>query len=231
MQAIDGTSPHSQRSAWPRAATGRAFPAPLRGRHVAHVRIIHAGDAAEGERLVAPLRAVGPRLIDTVADMPYGACGSIHNEPSQPMSYHASSTLVRELDADAVNSLLALAGPGAPDRCIVEIRHLGGALARRPAVPNAVGNRDARYVVGFLSKLAPGTDLTGVLALHERLLKVTQPWSAGQSLNFLYGTNATADQVRGAYDPAAYRRLAELKAIYDPGNLFRLNHNIPPTAP
>lgn len=207
-----------------------AFPAPLRGRHVAHIRIIYTGDAAEGERLIAPLRAVGPRLIDTVGDMPYADCGSIHNEPSHPMGYHASSVLLSALDPEAVKRLLDLAGPGAPDRCIVEVRHLGGALARTPAVPNAVGNREAGYLVGVLSKLDADGDVAAVLPFHERALKAVEPWVAGRSLNFLGGVNATTDQVRDAYDPEAYRRLARLKAVHDPANLFRLNHNIPPAA-
>ena len=44
----------------------------------------------------------------------------------------------------------------------------------------------------------------------------------------MYGEKATTDRVCTAYDPDDYRRLAELKAVYDPTNIFRLNHNIPP---
>jgi hypothetical protein len=64
-----------------------------------------------------------------------------------------------------------------------------------------------------------------------RLLAALTPWvTGGSSLNFLYG-ETTPDQVRGACDLDAYRRLTELKAAYDPANLFRLNHNIPPRLP
>ncbi|QXJ22919.1 FAD-binding oxidoreductase [Actinomadura graeca] len=205
-----------------------AFPEPLRGRHVAHVRVAFVGDAAEGERLVAPLRAAGPRLIDSVADMPYTESGSIHNEPPVPMAYTSTNVAVRDLRADVVRILLDLAGPEAPDRAVVEIRQLGGALAAEPAVPNAVGNRDAGYLIGVLSKLGPGADEDAVRALHERCRARLGPHSSGQILNFLFGADATPQQVRAAYDPADYRRLARLKAVYDPSNLFRLNHNIPP---
>ena len=50
----------------------------------------------------------------------------------------------------------------------------------------------------------------------------------GRGLNFLYGENTAPDQVRLAYDPDDYRRLAALKTVWDAGNLFRLNANIPP---
>ncbi|TDD93452.1 FAD-binding oxidoreductase [Actinomadura rubrisoli] len=204
------------------------FPEPLRGRHVAHVRIAYVGDAAEGERLIEPLRAVGPRLIDNVRDMPYTESGTIHNEPPVPMAYHATNFALDDLDAGTVQGLLDLAGPGAPDRAIVEIRQLGGALAQAPAVPNAVGNRDAGYLVGVLSRLGPEIDADAVHALHGRAGDLLDKRSSGRLLNFLFGANATSEQVRASYDAAAYRRLRELKAVHDPSNLFRLNHNIPP---
>ncbi|TDD29490.1 FAD-binding oxidoreductase [Actinomadura sp. KC06] len=203
------------------------FPEPLRGRHVAHVRVAYLGGG--GERLIEPLRAVAPRLIDTVGEMPYTESGTIHNEPPVPMAYHATNFAFGELGGETVRDLLDLVGPGAPDTAIAEIRQLGGAMARRPSVPNAVGNRDAEYLVGVLSRLGPGT-AEDVAVLHGRVADVLEKKSSGRLLNFLFGANATPDQVRASYEPEVYRRLAALKAEYDPSNLFRLNHNIPPAA-
>jgi hypothetical protein len=54
-------------------------------------------------------------------------------------------------------------------------------------------------------------------------------WGTGQRyLNSMAGFDATPERVRMAYDPETYRRLAAIKAGYDPRNLFRINHNIPP---
>ena len=202
------------------------IPEPLRGRHVTHVRVAHLGDAASGERLVAPLREAGPRLLDTLAEMPYAESGSIYNDPSRPHAYSGSNITLSGLDDAAVRTVFDLAGPDAPVRCVVDLRHLGGALARTPEVASAVGHRDAAYLLRVLS----AEDSPAARAAHERVFAAMRPWATGgRSLNFLY--DADPDQVRDAYEPEDHRRLTELKAVYDPANLFRLNHNIPPAQP
>ncbi|GGM73058.1 oxidoreductase [Longimycelium tulufanense] len=209
------------------------LPEPLRGRHVAHVRIAYTGDTETGERLVQPLRAVGSRLIDTLGEMPYTASHSICNDPTMPMPYYGTTRMLRDLDTAAVQALLELAGPGAASPCVVELRHLGGVLGRPPAVANAVGNRGAQYSLGLTSRLgsvAPTEEeLDTVRGVQRDVLNALQPWdTGGRYLNFLTGEGADVQQVRTAYDRADYERLTELKAAYDPGNMFRLNHNIPP---
>jgi hypothetical protein len=203
-------------------------PAPLRGRHVVHVRISYTGAAAAGERLVAPLRAVGPRLMDTLEDMPYTASGSIYNDPTAPHGYCGTAAMLGRLDTSALRTVLDLAGPGAPVPCILELRHLGGALAGPPAVANAVGHRDAGYMLRAVSPLG-SAGIGEIRTTHRRLMEAVAPWTIGRCLNFMYEA-ASAEQVRAAYDPDAYRRLTELKAVWDPTNMFRLNHNIPPAA-
>jgi hypothetical protein len=199
----------------------------LRGRRVVHFRMAYTGTAETGDRLVAPLRAVGPRLIDSLREMPYSACGSIYNDPRQPHGYYGTSVMLRTLDDLALAAMLELDPPGAPVPCIADLRHLGGALGRPPAVANAVGQRDARYVLRLLTPLATG-DASGARPVHQRVFDTLAPWATGRSLNFTYGEGATADQVRTFYDPADYERLTEVKARYDPSLLFRAFPGIPP---
>jgi FAD/FMN-containing dehydrogenase len=201
-------------------------PEPLRDRYVAHVRIAYLGDKATGEELIAPLRAVAPRLIDRVEVMPYTASGSIHNDPTQPHPYYGTSLMLRSLDAETASTLLDLAGPEAPIPCVIQLRHLGGALARPPAVPNSVGHRDAAFLLSVISFVEGGTGPND--DLQARLSEALAPVTAGTNLNYLYGAAATPEAVRAAYEPGDYRRLAELKRVYDPANTFRLNNNIPP---
>ncbi|MFJ8476089.1 FAD-binding oxidoreductase [Kitasatospora sp. NPDC094011] len=206
-------------------------PAPMRGRYVASVRIAYNGPAEEGERLVAPLRAVGDRIVDAVQPLPYTHCAAIHRDPADPHPYTATNALLGEFPAEAVRAVLDVAGPTSPVPCLVDIRHLGGAL--RTAGPDgiAVDHREAEYVVRVLS--SPGFGGVGPDAIRERhalLREVLAPWTLGHSLAFLYGDGEHADeaQTRAGYRPATYERLAALKATYDPRNLFRFNRNIRP---
>jgi FAD/FMN-containing dehydrogenase len=204
-----------------------ALPAELRGRQLVGVRIAYAADdLAAGESLVAPLRALGP-ISDTLGELPYTASGSIYNDPPVPGSYEASTVMLGELNATAMRAILDLAPPRAPLPHIIELRHLGGGLARPAAVPNAVGNRDAHYLFNVISRLERA-DITDIRPAHKAVLEAVAPWrTGGRLLNFMNGEDA-ANEVRSAYDPKDYQRLTELKAVYDPTNMFRLNHNIPP---
>lgn len=204
-----------------------AIPEPLRGRRTVHVRIACAsGDPVVGERLVASLRALGP-LGDTLGVLAYADAGSIYNDPVALGATESGTAMLGDLDAAAVRAVLDLTGPDAPVPHVVELRHLGGGLARPPAVANAVGNRDARFLLNVVSRLERA-DIARIRSAHARMFEAIAPWSiGGRFLNFMNGGDAAA-QVRSAYCAADYRRLTGLKAVYDPENTFRLNHNIPP---
>lgn len=199
---------------------------PLRGRFAAHIRIAFNGSAAEGERLLAPLRQVALPLLDTVGDIPYAAGGSIHDDPPAPLAVCERAVRLRDLDEDAVDALIDATGPDStcPLR-LVELRHLGGALGREPDVPNAVAGRDAAFQL-YLAGV-PGGGMPAEPVAQEVLDRML-PWTAGAaSLNFLGTADATAEGVRAAFSPADFRRLVTVKRNYDPDNIFRFNHNIP----
>src|SRR5437763_6601100 len=80
------------------------LPEPLRGRYVASVRIAFAGDAVAGERLVEPLRAIAPTLMDTVRELPWTESDTIATDPPAPHAYHGIGVLLRDLDGDAARA-------------------------------------------------------------------------------------------------------------------------------
>ncbi|MFD4432711.1 FAD-binding oxidoreductase [Nocardia sp. NPDC058497] len=200
-------------------------PEPLRGRHVASIRIAFHGPAEDGERLVAPLRAIGDRLRDDLRTMPYTESHTIHSDPDFPHAYAATNALLTELTADGLAALRDLTAPGGPVEAVVDIRHLGGALRRGTGV--AVDHREAGYVVRVITDAGVGDAApAGPAAVREALA----PWTIGHSLNFLYGAGAAANaaQTEAGYAPDTYTRLVAAKAKYDPHNMFRFNRNIAP---
>ncbi|MEV5442771.1 FAD-binding protein [Streptomyces sp. NPDC052644] len=207
-----------------------AFPAKLRGRYVGHVRVAHTGDHREGERLVAPLRAAGPLLADTVAEMPYTECGAIYNDPPVPHAYLGDNVLLRAIDPAEAAAITELAGPGAPVPCVVDVRHLGGALGREPEVPAAVGHRSAGYLLRALVPLM-GAAPDDARAAMRRVLDAAGQRVGGRCQNLVYGEDAPGAGTADFWEPDDHRRLAELKARLDPANLFRCNRNIAPAAP
>ncbi|MCO5968540.1 FAD-binding oxidoreductase [Actinoallomurus soli] len=193
-------------------------PEELRGRHVAHVQVAHLGGEAEGRELVEPLRALGPRLRDSLRELPYTEGGTIFAEPDRPHAYRSRNHLLRALDPGALAALIASAGPAAPVMCVIGLRHLGGALARLPEIPNAVGHREAAYLLNVLSPVEPGEE-DKVRALHEELLAPFAADALGRSLNFGYGP-PEEDESAAAFGPETHRRLAGLRAACDPDGVF-----------
>jgi len=93
---------------------------------------------------------------------------------------------------------------------------------------DGVGGRDAEFTLYAASLIDP-EEFAADRQVHERLHEPMRPWWAGGSvLNFLGVGDTTPEQICSAYPPEIYSRLAAIKADYDPQNIFRVNHNIPP---
>lgn len=203
------------------------FPEPLRGRHVVHVRFATT-DLKRGPELVRPWLDVAPTLLEHLGELPYSEAGSIYREPNFAHYYDGNSVLLSELNAQILEAVRELAGAEAQVPCVVDLRHLGGALSRPPAVANAVSFRDAQYILRVLSGPDDAVGLAEVRAAHDRIDKAVAPWTIGRALNFVYGMRAADDFRSELYEEAVLARLSALKAHYDPNNVFRRNQNIEP---
>ncbi|WP_082711891.1 FAD-binding oxidoreductase [Burkholderia singularis] len=210
--------------AYPNLAT---FAAPLRGRFVAHVRFACSAPAAVGERLVAPFRALGARLIDTVRERSFLDAGGIYDDPPMRHAYYGGNLLINDLDHAILRVAVEVAAPPGRPMCLVDIRHLGGAAGRAPQVANAVGHRSARYIARVLSPVGVA-DAPAAAARHQPFYDALRPRALGRSLNFIFGYESSVELVGSAFDAADFARLRALKRDRDPRNVFRLNYNIPP---
>ncbi|MER5626351.1 FAD-binding protein [Streptosporangium sp. NPDC002544] len=205
------------------------LPEELRGRSFVQVRVVHMGDEEQGARLVKPLRALGPEK-DTCRAMPYTEITEIYQDPKHPVSTHLRGALLHELDDEAVKELVSFIDPAAPGGPFpgIELRHLGGALNRTPGRPHAVSTQGAAFHL-WLRMPAPAGQADAVRKTSDEVLERLRRWDTGAMLpGFLFDHDSAPERVRRAYTEAAYRRLAALKATYDPNHLFRINHTIPP---
>ncbi|MFM9370165.1 FAD-binding oxidoreductase [Streptomyces sp. Da 82-17] len=196
---------------WPDAPFA---PEAYRGRYVLAVRVAYTGSAAEGGRLVAPLRELGP-VVDDLRTMPYAESHTIHSDPPFPHPYDGDNALVTAVPEAALGALTA---EGVRAGVVVQIKHLGGALGREPEVPNAVGWRGARYLVTALSGLFD-LDREAARALHAEALAPLGGVRLGRNLNHLFGEHPV-EVVREAYEPGALRRLGAVREAYDPQGVF-----------
>ncbi|WP_197042388.1 FAD-binding oxidoreductase [Microbispora rosea] len=205
------------------------LPEPLRGAFVVSLRFAYNGTAEDGERMIAPLRAVAPAVLDTVRDMPYAEVASIHDEPTEPLPYYERGIMLREFPAEAQDKLVELVGPGSETTLwIAELRALGGAWDREPAVPNAVATRGLPYsLLGV--EVGPLSEEQRLKESVAALLDGMEPWRGDRRLvNNLAPDEAT--DAAAIYGPERYERLAAVKKTYDPANMFRINHNVAPGA-
>ncbi|MFJ2241692.1 FAD-binding oxidoreductase [Streptomyces sp. NPDC087859] len=186
-----------------------ALPPHLRGRYVLSVRVAYTG--ADGERLVAPLREIGPVLSDSLREMPYTESHTIHSDPDFPHTYYGDSAVLGEFDPAAAGEVLRRTGPGSGAMTVVQINHLGGALAE--AAPNSVPWREGRFLVRLL---AVGERAKAREVLDPAFASLA-PVTLGRAVNFAFGAG---DRNAGFYDDVTRKRLAGLKSQYDPASLF-----------
>jgi FAD/FMN-containing dehydrogenase len=204
-------------------------PAPLRGTLSVHLRIAYLGSAEHGDQLLAPLRAAGQVLLDGVREMPFTETDSIHQDPVEPLPAWHRGGLLSALPAEAIDAVLAAAGPGVDVPLIMaELRHMGGALSRPPARPNAVPGRSAAFSVFALGPGVPAL-AQAVPAAAGRLLDALAPWHCPELLINFLGSDLTPDDVAAAYPAQVAARLQEYKARFDPHGLFRHGHALPST--
>lgn len=200
---FDGADAESVLDAWlgwtktaPREATSSlammtvpdlpVIPPALRGRDIVSVRLALTDHEAAGSALVRPLRDTAPPLVDTLRVLPWTDCATIASDPPGAHPYHGTGIMLRSLDREALRGILRGAGPGAPVPAVVQVNHLGGALAEPPAVPNVVGHRDA----GYLLRLVSGVDEGGTAAIeraHEAVVTELGTRVLGRSLGFQFG--------------------------------------------
>ena len=196
------------------------FPAELQGRPVVAVAMAWSGDLAEGERVLAPLRAGCPPVVDLVAPMPYVALQSMLDETAPPgWRFYDRLHYLPEVSDGFIDALLAGFERVPAPEAHVMTAWMGGAIDRVAPGATAFGHRGAgalTWIIGCSGEepLGPVTEWV------RRLFDDTAQFATGGV--YVNALNPERS-VRDAYADEIWERLVAVKRRYDPDGVFNGN--------
>jgi FAD/FMN-containing dehydrogenase len=201
------------------------LPEEYHGKLIVMAMLVYAGEEAEGERVIAPFKALATPIADMIKPMRYPEI-----YPPEEGDYHpvavARTMFIDTIDRSIAETVLGRLQASNASMAVTQLRVLGGAMARVPADATAFAHRGSR----IMANIAALYEHPEEKEIHETWVTdfaaALQQGDTGAYVNFL-GNEGEA-RIRAAYPSRTWERLAEIKQRYDPTNLFRLNQNIPP---
>lgn len=201
------------------------IPEELYGKMIIIGMMVYAGDSEAGARAMAPFRALAQPLADMLRPMRYPEMYMPEEEGYHPTAAAQTFFLDRVDRATAQTIFQYLQDSDAGMR-VAQLRVLGGAMRRVPVEATAFAHRQSRIMANVAAFYEGPEERVVREAWVADFVRALQQSDRGVYVNFL-GDEGEA-RVRAAYPGSTWDRLREIKARYDPTNLFRLNQNIPP---
>jgi FAD/FMN-containing dehydrogenase len=204
------------------------LPVELHFKPIVALGVCYSGPLEEGERLIAPARAFGPPLADLIKPMPYTTLQRLYDVGSPAgIPETMRSEFLDDLSDRAIETAVGFAANATSTLSQILFTNMRGAVSRVGKYDTAFVHRDVAHCLEILAKWEVGEDAAPHAAWAQQFLEAMRPYSAGgQYVNFTDAEGSA--RVESAYDPVAFGRLARLKAVWDPANLFHFNQNIPP---
>src|ERR671910_1107850 len=201
-------------------------PAEAHGQLIIMAMLVYAGEVGEGERAIAPFRALAEPIADMVRPMPYPEI-----YPPEEGDYHptaaARTMFVDKIDRDVAEMIVEYLLASDAVMRVAQLRVLGGAMARVPAEATAFAHRSSPIMVNVAAFYEGPEDRARREAWVTDFAAALRQREDGAYVGFL-GEEGEG-RVREAYPGATWERLAGIKGRYDPTNVFRLNQNIRPS--
>ena len=184
----------------------------------------YAGDEETAQEVLAPFRALAEPLADMVKPMPYPEIYPPEDESYRPKAA-AKTLFIDHVDLDTARTIIEQLNASDASMRVAQLRVLGGETSRVPADATAFAHRSSRILVN-LAAFWEGDDRPVREAWVDEFMAAIYQGDDAVYVNFL-GDEGEA-RIHDAYPGSTWERLAQIKARYDPTNLFRLNQNIPP---
>ncbi|MBA2331515.1 MAG: BBE domain-containing protein [Actinobacteria bacterium] len=157
--------------------------------------------------------------------MPAHDLGKLHLDPEGPAPGVGDGGMLSDVDDNLIDAFVEHV-VGTPILS-AEIRHLGGAVARRSSLHGAIDAWEAPYIT-FALGMAPTPEFgTMVHGYVSRFMKALEPWEAEHTyMNFAESRRKPMT----LFSSESYHRLRRIKAILDPTDLIRSNHPVLPAS-
>jgi FAD/FMN-containing dehydrogenase len=200
-------------------------PEHLQGATVAGIAILWTGDEAEGRDVIQPLRDLSPE-VDLVDQMPYAAFNSMLDDPPGLQNYWTADYHDAFPD-DALDIFLKYGADRASPISQQILVPWGGAIARVAEGATPLTHRSVHWITHpFAMWEDPAENDANITWARNFRRDIAKYTNGGVYLNFI--GNEGQERVRAAFGEDNYRRLAQVKAEWDPQNVFRGNQNIEP---
>ena len=203
------------------------FPPEWHGKPVFVVGGCWSGPLDEAEEAVRPLRELAVPIADLSGPMPFAVAQQLF-DPEYPdgRRYYWKSLYLSSLDENMAEVLDRYAANRPSALSSIDIWTLGGAMRNEPSGGSAFGRRDAPFLLGIEANWdEPEADAENLAWARDLFAEASALSPGGTYLNFPGFAEEGEDLLRGAYGDKL-ERLKEVKAKYDPENLFRSNFNI-----
>ena len=203
-------------------------PPEAHGRPILGVGALYAGPAEAGERALEPLHQLGPVLASSVQRRLFTQHQAMldASAPAGRLYYWKSHYLPALSDA-AIEVIVDYAWRFSSPFTFSLLSHMGGAIRQRSDDEMAFTGRDAEFTINInCGATQPQVYEQDRAWVREWFDALTPHSTGGVYINFV--GEEGSERVRAAYGQAKYRRLAALKASYDPENVLRVNQNIQP---
>ncbi len=200
-------------------------PAHLQGKPCVGVAVLWVGDPEEGQAYVKGFRDLRP-AVDLVGPMPYADFQCMIDDPPGMQNYWTAD--YHSMFPDSALDIFVQSGLTKPSLLSQQILiPWGGAMSRVDEATTPMTKRDANWVTHpFAVWEDPKDNAQNIAWARTFRDEIAAYANGGVYLNFI-GSEGE-DRVRAAYGEANYARLAQVKAEFDPANLFRGNQNMRP---
>lgn len=205
------------------------LPPQVHGQDVLVLPVFSPSPSDAVDAAIARMAKLGDPLGMHVGPMPYAAWQQIFDPMLTPgaRNYWKSHNFT-QLSDGAIDVVMRYAGNLPTSQCEIFLGLLGGQAGAPPPQATAYPHRDALYVMNVHTRWEDPADDERCIAWARDFFADATPYaSGGVYVNFM--PQDEGERTSDAYG-ANYARLAQIKATYDPDNLFRTNQNIRPAS-